>query len=325
VTPAMPAREDGTRFVRWARRLLVVLVAFDLVGVVLVVIALAIGSPTVAASIIWTSDAATSLLLAGLAVGIYRGLDAGRTWAWWSAAGTCWLVIIAAAANLFVAVAQDASLSLPLDGIAAAIVLTMLPSSDGRPRLAAGDRRVIVIVMGLTLVAVSTPVVAAVAGADELRRVVVTDVVVSVTTDCPTSPNGAPATITADVDWQWSYREPFSAGTDSIIVSWWGPDGHTGVATDYQETEWTAFPVGSGLTAGDRSSNVAVLQPIEIADPSAALGIDLSAQRFAAGHAALRLQRSADVLSGHRKVTVRATYVHGTAWTARSPEVTCAW
>ena len=164
--PAMPAdaadsvadpsseRLDGFR--RWA------MVVFGLI-VVLVVIGTLVLVSAGATSRLTVLEIAGLWLGAGLvgasALALLIGLDRRRAWAYEATVACCWILVVAAVLRVLIDLTHS-TVTIPLEGIAAGLVLSRRPSP--LPTMAPEERRVAVAVTVLFLVSEAWPLLTSV-------------------------------------------------------------------------------------------------------------------------------------------------------------------
>lgn len=303
------------KFERWASGLFAVL----LVVIVLAALAALVASgdlpPGERLLILGGVPIAAAILL--IAIG---GLAGTRPWARPLALALLWTLVLAGIVRFIAALGT--SLVIPLEAIAAALVLRMAEGGKIVPRPAGRDRWIVVSLAGLYLIATLWPAASAAllrpgasifaVGPDALD--------LSVTVDCSdaTGDEG----IRVEIEWTWRERDVMPGSTDGLLVQW-APAGD-GEAPYYDQTASAGPP---GVWDGLGSPAAALIQPIAQSMPygrTTTFGIDVAGHGQFDGKLAIVLRPSDS--RPHGSVQVLALYAHLDRWTlySENPE-SCAW
>jgi uncharacterized membrane protein len=155
VGDGMPWTASLDGFRRWAMTLFALLLILIAVGVVLLG-GLVAERPMMEALVVFAGVA----ISAGALLAVLIGLDRRRPWAIPAAIWSCWVIIAAAIVHVAADLARG-NITIPLEGIAAAIVLTRRPVPW--PTLSARDRQVAVLITILFVASEAFPLLLAAA------------------------------------------------------------------------------------------------------------------------------------------------------------------
>jgi hypothetical protein len=228
VTPLDPAGP----YRRWAAILFTVLVLVVIVGLVAL-------SATPGPAVIWVALASVIPFMATLVV-VVAALRRQDAWAVHAIAPICYLIVAAAAIRLLVALSES-TITLPLDGIGALMVLTREPGPERLPAIADQGRWRVWLAVGAVLVAQVVPFAQgpiASGGPFGAQRGSL-DLQVAIDCAVAVEPGGE---IPVRAAWSWGGGEIFSPPTDGLVVLWNmttsgdGDSGDTGAGATVRAT-----------------------------------------------------------------------------------------
>lgn len=246
------------------------------------------------------------------------GLRAARPWAR-PATVALLVVLVISGAVRFVASLQ-AGVMIPLEAIAAAVVLRQ-PRDPERVHLAARERWLVGSLAALYVMSSIWPAVANAAlrpGASPFA--VPEDALnISLVADCgdATGVRGIRATVT----WTWRERDLFPGSTDGLVLRWFPTTDIPVPNFDFEASSWpdAAWPgMGSPATT--------LIQPLEYAGPvgrSTTFGIDVAGHGQVDGTVVVVL-RPSDA-QPHGSLQLDAAYAHLDRWVRAVPTVSCSW
>jgi hypothetical protein len=317
-----PATDPLATFRRWATTLFTLLVLLIVVGALLIWA----GTERLPTSQILV--ALTGLVLAVVALlTLLVGLDRRRGWAIPAAIAICW-ILVAAAVIRVLADLQRGAITIPLEGIAAALVLTRLPAH--RPAVAPRDRRVAIV---LTLVFVASEAWPLVSGAGGVGRLfgapaealtLTTEIACGDLRDV-TGDGVADRVFDTTVTWAWSQGEFLAGGDDGMFVHIVGNGESTEgalwepvIISDDLDTQ------GPGIWRGMASPSAGLLQTW-VPGSTMEVGIDVGARGLTDGSVSATLATNSNPPPEHGSVQVWAEYAHLDRWRSSSEPASCTW
>lgn len=300
-------------FDRWAARLFLILLSVVVLGLLAALLAPGDLPPgAVLVATIGTPFGAMVLIIA------VQGLGSGKPWG--RPLAMALLVILVIAGVIRFLVALPTGLMIPLDGLAAAWVLS-LPRGDVGPPLQARDRRLVSGLAAVYLAATAWPAISTAMLRPGASPLAVGDdaIELRVVVDCSSARDEAG--IQAAIDWNWTARDLLPGSTDGLFVAWAATDGG---ATPYVDIEASTWPEAAWPGLGSPAS--ALIQPLEGSNPfggSTTFGIDGGRGGQADGRVILILRPPDD--APHGAITINAVYAHLDRWTSQSPSAECRW
>jgi hypothetical protein len=299
-------------FDRWAANLFALLLI--VVGLGAIVVVAATEAP----------PGARLLVLAGLPAGgavlvaADWGLSRGRGWARPLAVVMLWALVISGMVR-FVA-ALGTTLTIPLEAIGAAFVLSRAPAGAGTLPAPQGERRIVLVGAAIFIVASFWPMLSTMLLRSGASPFAVGDDAIVVTVAAGCSGARDDAGIRADVTWTWNARDLMPGSTDGLLVEWATTDGGIPPSIDREASTWP-----EAAQPGSASPSAALIQPFE-----AAAGISAETFRIdnwlgnqADGRMTLVLRQRDD--APHGAITIDAVYAHLDRWTVQSRPAVCSW
>ena len=311
---AAPA-DPPDQYIRWATALFWVLAIFSLV-----VGLFALGAPGVGPAAF-----AIVLLSVGLDIAVLLTLVAalGRREAWAiDAIGPICLVLLTAGLVRVVVALTHSAITVPLDAIGAAMVLSRQHRPADLPSMSPPDRRRISLAVGALVAAQLLPLLAEPVRDGGLFGAQESALDLRVTLDCDGAgaPNGP---IPVRVAWAWAGDELFSPPNDGLLVQWsMTTDGLTDPSATVADEVTVSEP--DVIWAGGDGPASAVIQPLTLQGASREFGIDLHRAGLTDGRVWFDV-RPADSTARHGGVEAWASYAHGDRWLHQSDVATCTW
>lgn len=319
---ATPSTDQLERFRRWAMTL------FALLLVVIAVAILLLGNQIVERA---TMEVLVGLLGVALGVGallaLLIGLYRRYPWAIPAAIWSCWILIAAAIVHLAVDLGRG-NLTIPLEGIAAAVVLTRRPATW--PARSIADGRLAVLVTLLFLASEAWPLLTDAVRAGQVLGAPREALTLTTAVECSglrdVTADGQPdRVLVTTIAWAWSGAESLAGGNDGMLVHW-AADGETP-----EGEAWSPVLVDDGLDApgpgiwrGMAGPSTSLLQGREVGT-DLEVGIDVGARGLTDGSVEATLIPSTDPAPAHGSVRVWADYAHLDRWLVTSDPVTCTW
>jgi hypothetical protein len=300
VTPADPLEP----YRRWATTLFTILVLVGIVGTVAVLGAM----PSQA--VFWVLVASVVLFIATLLV-VMAALRRPEPWAVHAIAPICVVIVAAAVSRVAVALSQG-TITIPLEGIGALMVLTRDHRAEHLPPLADQGRWRVLLAVAAIAVAQLPSATGPIAdgGPFGLQPEALN---LQVTMDCTTL--GPAAGIPVRAEWSWRRRELLSPPVDGLVVRWSASGAF--VADEVTMSDPAVWP-GSGAPAS------ALIQPLTQDVPSREFGIDVAQAGLIDGSVELIL-RPNDPTATSGSFMVWAAYAHGDRWLKESETTACGW
>jgi hypothetical protein len=303
-----------TAFDRWAARLFAVLLTLI---VIVVFVALVAGGDL--------PPGARLLAIGGAPIGaivlllVMLGLHDGKPWARPTAVA---LLIILVVAGVVQFVAElGTTLWIPLEAIAAALVLRLPRNIPSTTETTTRDRRLVPILAGLYLLATAWPLVTSAAlraGASPFA-VGPEALDLRVAVDCTDA--AAAREVRATVTWTWQASDVLPGSTDGLLVAW-APSGDA--EGPYYDQEASTWP--DSVWPGGGSPAMTLIQPLEQSmgyGRSTTFGIDVARSGQLDGTVHLVLHASDS--TRHGTVEVGAIYAHLDRWTTSAVAQSCGW
>jgi len=312
--PTAPA-DPPDPYLRWATALFWVLAIFSLVVGLFV-----LGAPSI-------GPAAFAVVLLSLVLDIavlltlVAALGRRDTWAVHAIQPICQVLLTAGLIRLVVGLTQS-SITVPLDAIGAAMVLSRPHGPGYRAAVSRPDRRRINLAVGALVAAQLLPFLAEPLRDGGLFGAQESALDLRVTVDC--SGAGTPsAAIPVRVTWAWSGNELFSPANDGLVVQWNvttdGVNDPSGVvAGDATVSDEDVIWEGGGSPAST------LTEPLTLEGRSREFGINLGSAGLTDGSVGFDL-RPADSTARHGGVEAWASYAHGDRWLRQSAFATCTW
>lgn len=303
--PEPPPSDPLEPYRRWATTLFAILVAVGVVGTMVVLAAM----PSQAVS--WVLVASVAVFIVTLLV-VMAALRRRESWAVHAIAPICYVIVVAAVLRVVVALSQG-TITIPLEGIGALMVLTRDHRAEHLLALADQGRWRVLLVVGATAVAQLLP-----AGtgpiADGSPFGLQPDALkLQLTMEC-TAP-GPAAGIPVGVEWSWQRHELFSPAVDGLVVQW-APSG--AFVADGGTMSDAAIWSGAGAPAA------ALIQPLTQDVPSREFGIDVAMAGLVDGNVKLIFIPN-DPTTTSGSFMVWAAYAHGDRWLKTTETTACAW
>jgi hypothetical protein len=312
--PAEPA-DPLDQYRRWATGLFWVLAVFGLI-VGLLTLGAAGAGPAVLAIVVLSVGLDIAVLLT-----VVAALGRREAWAVHAIRPICFMLLAAGLVRVIVALTRS-TITVPLDAIGVAMVLSREHRPSYLPALSPPDQRRINLAVGALVAAQLLPFLAEPVRDGGLFGAQEDALDLRVTLDCSgASAPGGP--IPVRVAWAWSGSELFSPPIDGLVVQWnvstdavGDPSG--AVAGDITVSDPDAIWAGGGGPAST------LTQPLTLEGPSREFGIDLARAGLTDGSVAFDL-RPADSTARHGGVEAWASYAHGDRWLHQSDFATCTW
>lgn len=297
-----------------------------LFGLLLVLIVIG-GVVTITAGEVSTGVRMT--LVSGVVLGLawctalLLGLAARRPWAISAAILVCVGLVVVGVVRALVDLAAG-RITIPLEAIIAAVVLSARPPMGDRPALSGGERRIAGAVISIFVVSSIWPFLAASGALSGIAGIGVADsdaLAIAISLDCPTGAATATPSVRVQVDWGWVQSELVTPGVDGLVVRW--------AATDIDGNEidlyWSEVDMGPtpAVFTGSSWPAAARTGPVAIEGPSLEFSIHMD-PRLAGGLASLALAPS-EAGADHGVITVWAAYAHGDQWLKETGSSSCRW
>jgi hypothetical protein len=214
------------------------------------------------------------------------------------------------------------TVTLPLDAIGAAMVLSREHGPSHLPAVSPADRRRINLAVGALVAAQLLPLLAVPVQDGGLFGAQETALDLRVTLDCGGA-GSANGPIPIRVTWTWAGNELFSPPNDGLVVQWdMTTDGVTDpsgtVADDATPSDADAIWEGGGGPAS------ALIEPLTLEGRAREFGIKIGSAGLTDGSVAFDV-RPADQTARHGGVEAWASYAHGDRWLHHSDFQTCTW
>jgi hypothetical protein len=312
--PAAPA-DLPDPYLRWATALFWVLAIFSLVVGLFV-----LGAPSI-------GPAAFAVVLLSLVLDIavlltlVAALGRRDTWAVHAIQPICQVLLTAGLIRLVVGLTQS-NITVPLDAIGAAMVLSRPHGPGYRAAVSRPDRRRINLAVGALVAAQLLPFLAEPLRDGGLFGAQESSLDLRVALDCGGA-GAAGGPVPIRVTWTWAGNELFSPPNDGLLVQWnMTTDGLADPSAAVAGEVSVSEP--DDIWAGGGGSASALIQPLTLGLPSREFGIDLHRAGLRDGSVAFDL-RPADSTARHGGVEAWASYAHGDRWLHQSDFATCAW
>jgi hypothetical protein len=317
-----PATDPLATFRRWAMTLFTLLVVLIVVGTVLVWA----GTNALPTSQLLAAVTGVALAIVALST-LLVGLDRRRGWAIPAAIATCWILVAAAVIRVLVDL-QRGTITIPLEGIAAAAVLTRLPAH--RPAVAPRDRRLAIVVTLVFVASEAWPLLTGTGGVGRLFGAPREALTLNVTVSCSdlrdvTASGRISRVIDTTASWAWSQGEFLAGGDDGMLVhivgngeSTEGASWEPVIISDDLDTQ------GPGIWRGMASPSAGLLQTW-VPGSTIEVGIDLGVRGLTDGSVSATLVTNSNPPPEHGSVQVWAEYAHLDHWRASSEPASCTW
>ena len=313
--PAEPA-DPLEQYRRWATRLFWVLAIFGLI-VGLLALGVPDAGPAVFAIVLLSVCLDIAVLLT-----VVAALGRREAWAVHAIRPICFVLLAAGLVRVIVVLTQN-TITVPLDAIGAAMVLSREHGPSYLPAVSSPDRRRINLAVGALVAAQLLPLLAEPVRDGGLFGAQEDTLDLRVTLDCTgASAPGGP--IPVRVAWAWTREELFSPPIDGLVVQWNVTTDGVGDPSGAVAGEVTVSNPDA-VWAGAGSPAATLTQPLTLDGPSREFGIDLGrAGGLNDGSVAFNL-RPADSTARHGDIEAWASYAHGDRWLHQSDVATCAW
>ena len=210
--PPVDSLDPPDQYIRWATAFFWVLAIFSLV-----VSLLALGAPGAGPAVFAIVVLSVGLDIAVLLT-VVAALGRREAWAVRAIRPICLVLLAAGLIRLVVALTQN-SLTVPLDAIGAAMVLSREHGPGLLPPVSRPDRRRINLAVGALVVAQLLPLLAEPVRDGGLFGAQESAFDLRVTLDCTgAAPPGGPIPVRAT--WAWTGNELFSPPNDGLVVQW---------------------------------------------------------------------------------------------------------
>lgn len=313
--PEVTSLDPVEPYRRWANVLFMILA---LIGILGAVVALNASPEPV---VFWQLLVSIVLFVMTLLV-VVAAIRDPASWAVHAIAPICYVIIAGAVIRAVVALSQN-TITVPLEGIGALMVLTRDHRPERLPPLTQEGRRRVWMAVGAILLAQVLPYVSGSIAGRAPFGVQAESLDLQVAADCKGvgEPGGE---IPVRAAWSWRAREVFSPQIDGLVVLWTmttsdgGDTSAGGVVDDPVIMSHPAMWAGSGHPAS------ALTQPLTQEFPSREFGIDIGEAGLIDGSVELAL-RPADPTARHGDLAAWAAYAHGDRWLRQSETTTCSW
>ena len=319
---ALPSLDPLEGFRRWAMILFALLL-------VVVAIAIVFLGPLIAERA--TAEVLVGVVGVALGVGalvaLLIGLDRRSPWAVPAAIWSCWILIAAAIVHVAVDLGRG-NITVPLEGIAAALVLTRRPRTW--PARSVADARLAVLVTLVFLASEAWPFLTEAVRAGEVLGAPAEALTLTMTVECSelsdvTGSGQTDRVIATTAAWAWSGSESLTGGDDGLVVHWaadgetpdgqpWGP---VLVDDDIEEQ-------GPGIWRGMAGPSSSLLQGT-VVGTDLEVGVDVGARGLSDGFVHATVDPDTNPPPAHGSVRVWADYAHLDRWLVTSDPVTCTW
>ena len=264
------------------------------------------------------------LILAGAGIALLTvlvvGIDRAAPWAIHAIAPVCTLVIVFGVLRVFVALTSN-SITIPLEVIGAALVLSRPHPVAAMPPLSRPDSRSVTLLVGGMALMQLAPYLAGPVGTGGLLGVQPADLDMSVEVRCDEVVANGP--IPVAVRWTWRRWELLSPDADGMLVQWYATTNGSEAANGGLTLEHEPRVVGDHEWSSGFGAATGALEPHKAEAPFWELGIGRSdAQRGGSVHLDLR---PIDPTATSGTVEVWTWYAHGDRWTQQSQVIGCNW
>lgn len=318
VRPLETAPDPVASFRAWALGLFELLFVFTLIAG-----AASVGSLEVRPLAAMVAAVGFALAL-GVAGAMVLALLARRAWAF---EATAWFCIVLIVGGLLRAVVDLVAgrITIPLEPIAAALVLGRRPRPDLRPVLDGRDRRTVVLVVGAMVVALTWPLLSGQVAEGQILGATADSIELAVGVDCADVAGEPSAPIAIDVHWHWLTTEPFPGSTDGLVIRWMGDAGQPGSEVPGFVFDPPVARVDEGVWPGSGSPAASLTEPIAAEGPSMTYRIDVGAVGMRDGSVSLTLRPTTVPPPAHGAISIWSAYAHLDWWVTRSDAVACVW
>lgn len=312
--PAEPIADPLRAYRTWAWRFFAILAAVVGLGLLLVLTAHD-QDPLAVAGVLVIGGLSAALLVVFL-----QGIDRQAAWAVHAIAPVCAIVIVFGILRAAAALLSN-SITIPLEVIGAALVLSRPHPASLMPALGPPDDRRVTLLVGALAVTQLAPYLFGQVGTGGFLGVQPRDLDLAISISCDQVAAGGTAPVT--VSWSWRRGEPLPPSFDGIVLSWYGftdsPDASDAGMFIPNEPRTSDPHIG----VGGEGQALGALQPYAQQGPYIEFAIDHRGG-LSGGEIAFDFARS-ESTARSGVVNVQLWYAHGARWVERYESETCQW